>query len=100
MPRARAKSLRHIPGASSGRPAVLAEGPPVLAHSDVWGNLPEDYLGMTDPTGTDGNLAENPRFMDTTDPDPAAWDLHPRMNSPLLDGGSASYLDPDGSTRR
>jgi len=79
---------------------VLAEGPPVLAHSDVWGNLPEDYLGMTDPTGTDGNLAENPRFMDTTDPDPAAWDLHPRMNSPLLDGGSASYLDPDGSTRR
>ncbi|RME50150.1 MAG: hypothetical protein D6795_10560, partial [Deltaproteobacteria bacterium] len=60
-------------------------------------NLPEDYHGMSDPTGTDGNITGDPRFVDTSGSDPLAWDLHLSSDSPLIDAGDPHLLDPDGS---
>jgi hypothetical protein len=70
----------------------------VLEFADVWDNAPGDYDGMSDPVGTDGNVAVQPLFLDTSSPDPAAWDLHLALGSPLVDAGSATAADPDGGT--
>jgi len=69
-----------------------------LQYTDVWANTPEDFLGMVDPTGMDGNIAVAPDFLDTSDPDPWNWDLHLALTSPLIDAGDPSTLDPDGSS--
>ncbi|RME53032.1 MAG: hypothetical protein D6795_05965, partial [Deltaproteobacteria bacterium] len=49
------------------------------------------------PTGTNGNISVDPRFVDTTGDDPLAWDLHLSSDSPLIDAGDPGILDPDGS---
>ena len=63
---------------------------------DSWGNQPDDYAGMTDPTGLNGNLSVDPQFLDATPQDVADWDLHLASGSPLEDAGSAGSTDPDG----
>lgn len=35
-----------------------------LACNDVWDNLPANYAGMADPTGSDGNISLDPEFCD------------------------------------
>jgi len=66
--------------------------------SDVWGNTPDEFHGMADPTGQDGNVSVDPGFLDY---DPAAtaddWDLHLTLSSSLVDAGDPAILDPDGS---
>lgn len=52
---------------------------------------------MANPTGVDGNLSADPGFLDLTDPDPLAWDLHLSPASPLVDAGDPGFPDPDGS---
>jgi len=70
---------------------------PVMSHCNVYGNAPENYAGMPDPTGSDGNLSVDPVLLDTASKDPLAWDLHLDTSSPLIDAGDAAILDPDGS---
>lgn len=69
-----------------------------IAHCDVWNNLPDDYASMADPTGTFGNLSENPDLLDVSGADPTVWDLHLAVGSSLADSGDAALLDPDGAT--
>ena len=64
---------------------------------DVYGNDPQDFLDLPDPTGTDGNISVDPLFTDVTSLDPDDWDLHLQLTSPLIDAGSAATTDPDGS---
>ena len=68
-----------------------------FSNSAVYGNTPSDFRGMTDPTGTDGNISVDPEFLDITAADPLDWDLHLALTSPLVDAGDPSILDPDGS---
>ena len=70
---------------------------PSISFCNVYGNLPEDYYDLTDPTGTQGNLSVDPVLLDTSDPDPLAWDFHLDTASPLVDAGEPTYLDPDAS---
>ena len=70
---------------------------PILSYGNIWNNDPDDITGMADPTGSDGNIAEDPELLDTTDPDPLFWDLHLAVTSPLIGAGDPSILDPDGS---
>ena len=62
----------------------------------VYGNTGYDYSGVTDPTGTDGNLSADPRFVRTpsagTDgqwatADDDLGDLHLKAGSPCIDAG-------------
>ncbi|MFH1464685.1 MAG: MopE-related protein [Pseudomonadota bacterium] len=70
---------------------------PAISYSDVWGNSPDDFDGIPDPTGTNGNVSVEPIFLDY-DPtaDPYDWDLHLASTSPLVDQGDPSLADPDG----
>ncbi|MBD3335675.1 MAG: hypothetical protein GF355_09180 [Candidatus Eisenbacteria bacterium] len=59
---------------------VVAEGPePVLVCCDGYGNNGGDYLGMADPTGTNGNISADPLFCD-----PDHDDYHLAADSPCL----------------
>jgi parallel beta-helix repeat protein len=56
----------------------------VLECNDVWGNSGGNYIGLSDPTGTDGNISENPVFCDPVGGDfalgsdsPCAPDVNP-----------------------
>jgi hypothetical protein len=69
----------------------------VLSNNDVYGNSPDDYHLVDDPTGTDGNISVDPMFLDISSPDALDWDLHLDFNSTLIDAGDPTVLDPDGS---
>ncbi len=64
----------------------------VVSYSDVWGSDDEDYQGMTDPTGSMGNISANPMLVD-----PQSGDFDLQQNSPCIDSGSSSIQDLDGS---
>ncbi|MCK6506642.1 right-handed parallel beta-helix repeat-containing protein [Myxococcota bacterium] len=54
----------------------------------------------TSPVGTDGNISEDPVFVDySSDGDPTNDDLRLDVGSPAIDAGSSAsaYDDPDGS---
>jgi hypothetical protein len=67
-----------------------------IASSAVWDNLPTDFEGLTDPTGTDGNLAAAPEFLDMSAASGLEWDLHLGAGSALVDAGDPGNADPDG----
>ena len=79
-----------------------------LSWCNAYGNVPNGFEGMADPTGQDGNISVDPCFFDTTAVEPYDWDLHLRLDcnddsvfddaSPLFDAGDPAILDPDGST--
>ena len=43
--------------------------PTALSYCNVEGNEPDDYYGITDPTGTNGNISEDPLFEDAPEGD-------------------------------
>jgi hypothetical protein len=74
-------------------------GSALLGYSNAWNNQPNNYAGsggMVDPTGTNGNVSVDPGFLDTSDADPANWDLHLAATSPQIDACTPALLDPDG----
>ena len=68
-----------------------------VSHCNAYDNVPDNYAGMTDPTGTNGNISVDPLYLDTSSPYAMQWDLHLDVGSPLIDAGDPSLLDPDGS---
>ena len=71
---------------------------PVVEYSDVYDNDDGDYTGMTDPTGSDGNVSVEPDFsFYDADIDSEYWDLHLDASSVLLDAGDPSVTDTDGT---
>lgn len=75
-----------------------------IRHNDVRDNrlgiigFATNYVGIPDPTGSDGNLAVDPSFVDAEEED-----FRLRADSPLLDAGSnaepALAADLDGGAR-
>jgi len=74
---------------------------PAVAYCDVWGNLADDYGALiADPTGSDGNLSQDPQFTAySVDGDWTNDDLRLLNASPCVDAGNpdVAYDDPDGS---
>ncbi|MFH1465194.1 MAG: MopE-related protein [Pseudomonadota bacterium] len=68
-------------------------------YDDVWGNSGGDWAGtLSDPTGTSGDISEDPLLQAyTLDADEADDDHHLGLGSPCLDAGSPSLADLDGS---
>jgi len=68
--------------------------PPILEYNDVWGNRTFNYSGFTadpvpDPTGTNGNISEDPLFRDF-----AGGDYRLRPESPCVDTGTNEGAPP------
>ncbi|MEI6502403.1 MAG: right-handed parallel beta-helix repeat-containing protein, partial [Armatimonadota bacterium] len=81
------------------------DGRVTSAYSNVYGNTGGDYLGMTSPTGSDGNISLDPLFAD-----PASNDLHLKstgghyksggwvrdaVTSPCVDAGDPAAAFPN-----
>jgi hypothetical protein len=66
--------------------------------SNVWANVPDDFIGIDDPTGIDGNISMDPELLDITAADPADWDVHLSASSALVNACDTCLDDPDGST--
>lgn len=70
-----------------------------VSYSNVYGNSGDAFGdGMTDWTGTDGNIAVDAAYTDASGADPTTWDLTLGSKSPLIDAGDPSILDPDKTT--
>jgi hypothetical protein len=68
-----------------------------VIYSNAWNNSPENYIGLTVPIGSAGNMVTDPQFYDTASVDPLQWNLHLRSTSPLIDAGYPALPDSDGS---
>jgi parallel beta-helix repeat protein len=89
-------------------------GTPSPRYNCVYGNTEYNYSGLTDPTGTDGNISADPQFVRPASPGPdGQWgtgdddygDLRLQALSPCIDAGNnadvpadTSDLDGDGNT--
>ncbi|RME47576.1 MAG: hypothetical protein D6795_13860, partial [Deltaproteobacteria bacterium] len=56
-----------------------------IRYTNAWMNEPQNYVGLDDPTGTEGNISVDPEFVDISGTDPLSWDLHLSETSPLID---------------
>jgi len=91
-----------IYGASSGA-GVLGGSSAFFSgtYNNVYGNLGGNYSGLTDPTGSNGNISDPPMFTAYSDDGVFSNDdLHLMSVSPSIDAGdpSISYDDADGTT--
>ena len=88
-------------GAASGE-GVFVDGNSTFtgSYNDVYGNAAGEYAGITDPTGVDGNLSEDPLFAAVSDDgDPTNDDWTLGAGSPCVDTGDPDsvYDDADGT---
>ena len=77
---------------STGFHALLAieiVAPPALRNNDAFGNA-QNYTGIADPTGADGNISAAPLFVDR-----AAGDYHLGPASPCIDAGDDGVVGPE-----
>ncbi|MEK9149162.1 MAG: choice-of-anchor Q domain-containing protein, partial [Candidatus Desantisbacteria bacterium] len=69
---------------------------PAIRYSDFWGNNPQNYSGISDQTGINGNISQNPQFI-------GGGDYHLQSTSPCIDSGLNSAClvttDLDGNPR-
>lgn len=70
----------------------------LFSNNCTFGNAAYNFQGMSDPTGTDGNISVDPLFLNP------ASDFHLAANSPCIDAGDDSavgtgWLDLDGQPR-
>ena len=62
----------------------------VVRYNCVYGNTHYDYSWLPDPTGSDGNISCDPRFVDA-----AAGDFHLQPDSLCIDAGGDAVVQPD-----
>jgi len=81
-------------GGISGEGAINES---MISFNNVWGNIGGNYPQISDQTGINGNISENPLFVDAQ-----AKDFHLQLDSPCIDAGDPDYvpfpwqLDIDG----
>jgi parallel beta-helix repeat protein len=92
---------------------IAGTSTPTLRYNCVYGNMESNYSGITDPTGTGGNISSDPLLVQLASPGPdGIWgtvdddygDLRLQFGSPCTDAGSnadvpadAADLDGDGN---
>ncbi len=82
-----------------------ATGTQMFNNNCVFGNTTYNYSGLTDPTGTNGNLSANPLFVQNPDPNTpgSIGDLHLQPGSPCISTGNNADVwgtaDLDGFAR-
>ncbi len=85
-------------------------GTPTLRYNCVCSNTEYDYEGLSDPTGTNGNIDDDPVFVDPGywddngtpgDPDDGFWvdgDYHLQADSPCINTGDNEAVPPQVTT--
>ena len=79
---------------------------PILRYNCVFGNTAYNYYGVTDPTGTEGNISADPLFVQMPGPGPdGLWgtiddigDLHLTADSPCRNAGDPAFVAAAGET--
>jgi len=84
--------------AAAGGGIYVDGGAPAVSYGDVFDNAPDSFAGMVDPTGTSGNIALDPQYVDAAAADPLDRDYHLGLASPCIDAGDPAVADPDGTT--
>lgn len=69
--------------------SLSSTGTATFSHNCVYGN-DTDYSGVTDPTGTSGNISADPGFVSTV-----YGNLHIQPDSPCIDAGDDSAINSD-----
>jgi len=59
----------------------------LISFNDVWNNTPVNYMEVPEQTGTNGNISEDPLFVDAQ-----AKDFHLQLDSPCIDAGDPDYV--------
>lgn len=77
---------------NGGGGVAVAGGAPTFACNDVVSNSGDDWSGVADPTGQDGNVALDPQFCDL-----AMGDLTLDLQSPCLDAAGCGLIGALGS---
>ena len=67
------------------------------AYNNLYDQDTEPFAGMDDPTGTEGNISENPGYVAYSGSSATGWDLRTRVSSDVRDAGDPAILDADGS---
>jgi parallel beta-helix repeat protein len=81
------------------------DGIPTLRNNCVFGNMAYNFSGLTDPTGTSGNISADPLFIQNPDPNTpgSIGDLHLQPASPCINAGNNADVwgttDLNGFTR-
>ncbi|MBN1974688.1 MAG: right-handed parallel beta-helix repeat-containing protein [Sedimentisphaerales bacterium] len=60
-----------------------SENTSLFRYNNVWGNEPENYYDMSDLNGKNGNISQNPLFVDN---------YHIGANSPCCNAGDPNYM--------
>ncbi len=71
---------------------VISNNNPYIANVCCWNNGFSNYYGMNDPTGTNGNISEDPLYADTYF-NISQIDAGQSINSPALNAGHADADD-------
>jgi len=69
-----------------------------FAYSNVTNNANGGFYNASNPVGSDGNIAVDSGFVDTSGATAESWDLTLSSGSALIDAGDPSITDVDGST--
>ena len=68
------------------------------SYTNIYGETAGDGTYTCDSANMTSMLSDDPLYTDTSDADPANWDLTLGSKSPLIDAGEPSILDADKST--
>ncbi len=91
-------SISDNEAARGGGVYLASGGDPEIRYCNLWENAGGDTANFAaEPVGQSGNLSQAPGFLDVVTDDPDLWDLHLSADSPLVDAGNPTRLDPDGS---
>jgi predicted outer membrane repeat protein len=86
-----------ITGNSGPALSVYNGGSFNVTYSDFWND--GGFQDTPDPGTTNGNLAADPLFVDTSATSALDWSLHLAPGSPLIDAGDPEVPDADGTRR-
>lgn len=78
-----------------GDPPPPPPPPPPLPNNPYWSHnntRPATFEGMSNPTGSNGNISTDPQFVS-----PSTGDFHLAPGSACIDAGEPGMTDPDGT---
>lgn len=83
-------------GFGVGAGTAAGPSPGVFRHNNTWGNESGNYASIADPTGFDGNISVDPRFVELSiDQNFENDDLHLQRDSPCVDAGDPETVGAD-----